>query len=87
MSGEQLEPLAGASFSVDPRASAGPDNDLGIVAVLTPRVAGTFTLTGVRLRFRLNGGSEQTKESAMTFTVCAADPGPPSTDCEPRPTD
>ena len=82
MVGEKLEPLAGASFAVDPHASPGPDNDLGIVATITPRVAGTFTLTGVRLRFQLNGGGEQTKEATMSFTACAADPAPASSDCE-----
>ena len=54
--GDKLEPLAGASFAVDPRASAGPANDVGIVAEITARSAGIYSVTSVRLHFRINGG-------------------------------
>jgi hypothetical protein len=80
--GDRLEPLAGASVTVDSRASPGPDNDVGIVIELTPRTTGTFSVTGIRLHFRLNGGPEQVKEGITELlTVCAADPAP--TNCGP----
>ena len=82
--GERLEPLAGARVAVDAVASPGPDNDVGIVMELTPRTAGTFSVTGIRLHFRLNGGPEQVKEGiSQLFTVCAADPAPAN--CGPTP--
>lgn len=82
--GEELRPLAGASFSVDPHASQGPENTVGVVTEITPRTAGTFSLTGVRLHFRLNGGAEQTKEvTGQFFIVCANNLAP--TDCGPPP--
>jgi len=82
--GEDLQPLGGASVSVDPNASAGPENAVGVVAEITPRTAGTFSLTGVRLHFRLNGGREQAKEETGPFlTVCADNLAP--VDCAPPP--
>ena len=82
--GETLDPLIGASASVDPMASPGPANDVGIVAEITPRAAGTYTLTGVRLTLRLNGGGAQTMEGIdSVVTICAADA--PPTDCGPTP--
>jgi hypothetical protein len=82
--GEKLEQLAGASVTIDRNASPGPENTVGIVAELTPRSAGTFTLANVRLHYRLNGGSEQVKEGvSVVFTICAADPAP--ADCEASP--
>ena len=56
----------------------------GIVAEITPRAAGTYTLTGVRLTLRLNGGGAQTMEGIdSVVTICAADA--PPTDCGPTP--
>lgn len=82
--GETLDPLPGASVSVDRGASPGPENDVGIVAEFTPHTAGTFTLTAVRLTFRVNGGGEQTKDGISSLaTICAADPAP--TDCGATP--
>jgi hypothetical protein len=82
--GEKLEPLVGASVSVDRNAPAGPENTVGIVAELTPRSAGTFTLSSVRLHYRINGLPEQVKEGVgVVFTICAADPAP--ADCEASP--
>jgi hypothetical protein len=84
--GDKLEPLAGATVSVDPNASPGPENDVGIVVEVTPATSGTFSLTAIRLHFRLNGGHEQVKEGiSTTFTVCAANPAP--TDCAPSPSE
>ncbi len=82
--GDQLEPLAGATFGAPARATSGPDYTVGVVARLVPRVAGTFTLTGVRLRFRINGSAAQERDGITeVFTVCAAEPAP--TDCGPGP--
>jgi hypothetical protein len=84
--GEKLEPLAGASVSVDRNAPAGGESSVGIVAELTPNSAGTFTLTNVRLHYRLNGGSEQVNEGlSVVFTICAADPAPASCEASPLP--
>jgi hypothetical protein len=82
--GDRLEPLAGARVAVDAGASPGPANGVGIVMELTPRTAGTFSVTGIRLHFRLNGGPEKVKEGiSQFFTVCAADVAP--TNCGPTP--
>lgn len=74
--GDKLEPLAGAI--VEPvSASPGPINTVGIVARLTAARPGRYVLTGVRLRYRLNGEGEQTREGIdVIFTVCADDPTP-----------
>ena len=82
--GEKLLPLAGATVTVDSGASPGPNNDVGIVVEMTAMKAGTYTLTGVRLHYRLNGGPEQVKEGITSlFTLCADDPAPEN--CGPTP--
>jgi hypothetical protein len=79
--GEKLEPIAGAVIEAPAGASPGPDNSVAIVAEMTPALPGTYQLTGIRVRFRTNGGVEQVREGITTlWTVCAADPPP---DCEP----
>jgi hypothetical protein len=84
LTGEQLEPLAGAMIEVPAGASIGPEHGVGIVAEMTPAKAGTYTLTGVRLRFRINGGGEQVREgTSVVWTICADDPAPAN--CEPPP--
>ena len=78
---EGLEPIAGAVIEVAPGDTGGPDSWVGIIGELTPDQPGTFELTAVRLRFRINGGGEQVREGISTlWTVCADDPAP--TDCE-----
>jgi hypothetical protein len=65
-------------------ASPAPQYGVGIVAEMTPTKAGAYELTGVRLRFRINGGGEQVREgTSVIWTVCADDPAP--TNCEPPP--
>jgi hypothetical protein len=73
--GEQVEALQGAVVEVSAAASAGPWNDVGIVAQVTARMPGTYDLTGVRLRYRLNG-REQQRDAELFFRVCADDPAP-----------
>lgn len=74
--GDRLEPLAGA-VAEPVSASPGPVNSVGIVARVTAAKPGRYVLTGVRLRYRLNGSAEQTKEGIdVIFTVCADDPAP-----------
>jgi hypothetical protein len=47
------------------------------VARVTASKPGRYVLTGMRLRYRLNGGREETKEGIdVVFTVCADDPKP-----------
>ena len=83
--GEALEPLAGAVVEASATASPGPENTVGIVAEMTPTTPGTYQLTSVRLRFRVNGGGEQSREGISVFwTVCADDPAP---DCDPAETE
>jgi len=82
--GDRLLPLAGAVASAPgaPQAGASPDpgQTIGIVARITASRPGRYELSNVRLRYRLNGGAEQTREGIdVLFTVCAADPKP--TDC------
>src|SRR5258706_3281265 len=56
--GEQLEALEGAR--AEPvSASPGPQNMVAIVAELTAARAGRYVLSAIRLRYRLNGGSER----------------------------
>ena len=79
--GEALEPLAGAVIEAAASAAPGPDNAVGIVAEITPSSPGTYQLTSVRLRFRVNGGGERVREGITThWTVCADDPAP---SCDP----
>jgi hypothetical protein len=83
--GEALEPLAGAVIEAPASASPGPENTVGIVAEITPTTPGTYQLTSVRLRFRVNGGGERVREGISTsWTVCADDPAP---SCDPPETE
>lgn len=82
LTGEALEPLAGAVIETPVGASPLPEYGVGIVAEMTPTTAGIYELTGVRLRFRINGGGEQVREgTSVIWKVCAGDPAPAS--CEP----
>jgi hypothetical protein len=92
--GQQLDPLAGASFvgtagdgtAGDGTAGdgSGPGNTVGLVAELTPHRSGLFTMTNVRVRLRINGGAELERAGVSVVTyVCAGTPAP--TDCPPRP--
>jgi hypothetical protein len=75
--GEQRETLAGAQIATAGTASPGPDNDVGIIAEMTADKPGRYTLTSLRLHYRLNGGGEEVREGIdVIFTVCAADPAP-----------
>lgn len=79
--GEALDSLAGAVIGPPAGASPGPEHTVGIVAKITPEHAGTYQLTGIRLRFRVNGGFEQVREGiSVLWTICAADP---AASCEP----
>ena len=82
--GETLGPVPGATAGVDAGTSPGPGNEVGLVVELTPTVAGTYAVSGVRVSFRVNGGPVETKEGvSMDFTACADDPVPSS--CGPTP--
>lgn len=83
MIGEKLEPLVGA-IAQPGSASPGPDTNVGIVARMTASKPGRYELTGVRLRYRLNGGGEQTREGIdVIFTICADDPAPADCPLDP----
>jgi hypothetical protein len=77
--GEALEDLDGAQVA---GASASPAfdpylNTVGIVGELTAERPGSFKVTSVRLRYRLNGAGEQVSEGIdVVWTVCADDPAP-----------
>jgi hypothetical protein len=74
--GKDFEDLSGAIVTAV-TASPGPDNTVGIAAELTAQRPGRFEVTNVRLRYRLNGGSEQVGEGIdVVWTVCADDPAP-----------
>ena len=74
--GEAMEPLEGAILT-PASTTPGPENDVGIVARMTPAQPGRYQVTGVRLRYRLNGGPEQVGEGIDTiWTVCADTPKP-----------
>lgn len=74
--GEYLEPLAGAVVQ-SPSESSAPEQTAGIVAEIVPTEPGRYRLTGVRLRYRLNGGDELVSEGIdVILTVCAGDPAP-----------
>jgi hypothetical protein len=81
--GERFEDLPGAVVTAV-TASPGPDNEFGIAAELTAQRPGRFEISNVRLRYRLNGSSEQVGEGIdVVWTVCADDPAP--TDCPEQP--
>jgi hypothetical protein len=81
--GKDLEDMAGAVVTgASPVPEAG--NTVGIAAALTAQHPGRFEITNVRLRYRLNGGSEQVGEGIdVVWTVCADDPAP--ADCPEQP--
>ncbi len=74
--GAQLEDLEGAVFTGGAETS-GPGDTVGIVAELTAGRPGRFELSDVRLRYRIDDGSERTGEGIdVVWTVCADDPAP-----------
>ena len=74
--GERLEALVGA-IATAAEPTDGPGNSVGIVARITATKPGRYVLESVRLRYRLNGGPEQTRDGIdVVVTVCAADPRP-----------
>jgi hypothetical protein len=76
LTGSSLEPLEG-TIADAATSSVGPDNTVGIVAELTADRPGRYTLTSVRLHYRLNGGPEQVREGIdVVWTVCADDAAP-----------
>ena len=75
--GEKLEPLVGAVWSSPAEPSPSTRDAFGIVARMTASKPGRYELIAVRLRYRLNGGTEQTREGIdVEFTICADDPKP-----------
>jgi hypothetical protein len=78
LEGIRIEDLADAS--ADP-----PANTVGVVAEITASEPGRFVLTGVRLRYRINGAPERDGEGIdVVVTVCADDPAPTECDNETR---
>ena len=74
--GDRLERLEGATFA-NPDTTTGPERTIGVVAEMTATEPGRYELTAVRLRYRINGGAEQTAEGiSVVLTVCADDPAP-----------
>ena len=74
--GTQFEPFEGAVVSA-PTGSPSPDDGVGIAAEMTASRPGRYKVTDVLLRYRLNGGSEQTGQGIdAVWTVCADDPAP-----------
>jgi hypothetical protein len=74
--GLDFEPLEGAVVTAV-AASPSPDNTVGIAAELTATRPGRFEVTDVRLRYKVNGGSEQVGQGIdVVWTVCADDPKP-----------
>ena len=81
MTGDTREPLPGAVFTPRPGATYGVDTGFGVLAVVTASRPGRYTLSGVRLTFRINDQPPETKEGITElFTICADDPAPAS--CE-----
>ena len=76
LTGSVLEELAGAEFTAK-SSTAGPENQVGIVAEMTASRPGRYQLTAVRLTYRLNSGQERVAEGAdVIFTLCAGRPLP-----------
>jgi hypothetical protein len=73
--GESFEDLDGALLTGS--TASGADNTVGVAANLTAERPGRYEITDVRLRYRLNGGAEQTGEGiSVRWTVCADSPAP-----------
>lgn len=84
--GQRLEPLEGATIAISPTSTPGPANEVAIVAEITARKPGRYSVTGIRVTFSLNGGSPETKEGITQYlTVCADDPAPATCDETPPP--
>lgn len=76
--GDEREELEGARIEdlVDASADS-PANTVGVVAEITASEPGRFVLTGVRLRYRINGAPERDGDGIdVVVTVCADDPAP-----------
>ena len=78
--GEQLDELAGTIIDAELRASGDLANTTGIVAEVTASEPGRYTITAVRLRYRISGGEQEGEGVDVVLTVCADDPAP--ADCE-----
>jgi hypothetical protein len=75
--GEDFEDLTGAVLTGS--TELGADNTVGLAANLTAQRPGRYEITDVRLRYRLNGGAEQTGEGiSVRWTVCTDSPAPAS---------
>jgi hypothetical protein len=74
--GDAFEELPGTVLMAA-SPSAGSGNTVGIGVELTARRPGRYEIDGLRLRYRLNGGSDQTREGTdVVLVVCADDPAP-----------
>jgi hypothetical protein len=74
--GEQLDDIAGAQLHAR-YASPGPDNDFCIVGQITASTPGVYTLSNIRVQYRLNGGDVRTGETGGTvWVVCVDTPSP-----------
>jgi hypothetical protein len=81
--GDAYQELAGAVLTAG-SLSAGPANTVGIGVELTARRPGRFEIETLRLRYRLNGGTEQTRDGTdVVLVVCADDPAPSECSTEP----
>ena len=77
--GETFEDLAGAVLTGS--TASGANNTVGVAANLTAQRPGRYEITNVRLRYRLNGGREQSGDGiSVTWTLCADTPAPSTCD-------
>lgn len=77
VTGDLLEPLAGADVTSASEPPGAIDLAGAIVARITPLRAGRFELTDLRIRYRLNDGPERQRDTIGTrWYVCAATPAP-----------
>lgn len=83
--GEVFEPLQGAVIATErdagtPSLAVGDvieGESVGIAIELMAVLPGRYRIDSIRLRYRLNGGSEQVGDGGdVIWTVCADDPAP-----------
>ena len=74
--GDYLEPIPGAELKAA-YASPGPDNYFCVDGQITSAVPGVYTLTNIRVQYRLNHGDIRSGETGgVVWTVCVDTPAP-----------
>ncbi|HXI46046.1 MAG TPA: hypothetical protein VNH13_07080 [Candidatus Acidoferrales bacterium] len=83
--GVERDPLPGQVLTAQPDSTAGPGNEVGVLAELTPGGIGIYRLTTIEVRYRLNGGPTERVRVGFSFSACVGYPTPAECPVETAP--